>query len=107
MMARFDERPICRRLDAKAFNGERRIRQRGSLGSRLVATARFCQRQRVRLISLGRSIVAATLLRESKFRQSGGPYGRIVAATLFRERSFCRRGSPSGFLVAASLRCER
>ena len=73
MTARIDVRPILRRLKAKAFIGERRVRQRGSLGGRLMATTLFSQRQRGRLSSLGRSIVAATLLHEREFRQSGGP----------------------------------
>ena len=73
MTARIDVRPILRRLKAKAFIGERRVRQRGSLGGRLMATTLFSQCQRGRLSSLGRSIVAATLLHEREFRQSGGP----------------------------------
>jgi len=53
-----------------------------------MATPLFSQRQRGRLSSLGRYIVAATLFHERKFRQSGGPCGRIVAAALLRGRSF-------------------
>jgi hypothetical protein len=44
--ARIDERPILCRLKAKAVNGERLFRQRGSLGDRLMATSLFSQRQR-------------------------------------------------------------
>ena len=69
-----------------------------------MATTLFSQRQRGRLSSLGRSIVAATLLHEREFRQSGGLCGqsgglcgRIVAATLLRERSFRRLGCPTLF----------
>jgi hypothetical protein len=65
--ARIDERTILRRLKAKTL---------------------LSQRQRGRLSSLGRSVVAAALLHERKFRQSGGPCGRIVTATLLCERSF-------------------
>ena len=62
-----------------------------------MATSFVSQRQRGRLGSLGRSSVAATLLREREFRQSGGPCGRIVAATLLRERSFRCLGCPTLF----------
>jgi hypothetical protein len=95
--ARIDERPILRRVKAKAFIGVRRFRPRGSLSGRLMVTSFFSQRQRGRLSSLGRSIVAATLLHERDFRQSGGPCGRIVAATLLSERSFRVRGSATLF----------
>ncbi len=73
---------------AKAFVGERRFRQQGSLGGGLMATLLFSQRQRGQISSLGRNIVAATLLPKREFRQSGGPCGLIVAATLLRECSF-------------------
>jgi hypothetical protein len=62
-----------------------------------MVTSLFSQRQRGRLSSLGRSIVAATLLHERDFRQSGGPCGRIVAATLLSERSCRGRGSSTRF----------
>jgi hypothetical protein len=76
MMARIDEQLIFRGLKAKAFNGERRICQRGSLGGRLMATALFCQRQRVRLISLGRNIVADNLSVSSRPRVPSYAIGR-------------------------------
>jgi hypothetical protein len=75
-------------MNAKAFVGERRFRQRGSLGGGLMATPLFSQHQRGRLSSLGRYIVAATLLHEREVHQSGGPCGHIVAAALLRGRSF-------------------
>jgi hypothetical protein len=62
-----------------------------------MVTSVFIQRQRGRLSSLGRSIVAATLLHERDFRQSGGPCGRIVAATLLSERSCRGHGSSTLF----------
>lgn len=54
-------------MKAKAFVGERRFRQRGSLGGGLMATPVFSQRQRGRVSILGRYIVAATLLYEREF----------------------------------------
>jgi len=75
-------------MKAKAFVGKRRFRQQCSLGGGLMATPLFRQRQRGRLSSLGRYIVAATLLHEHEFRQSGGPCGRIVVAALLRGRLF-------------------
>jgi len=86
--ARIDEQTILRRMKVKAFVGERRFRQRGSLGGGLMATPLFSQCQRGRLSSPGRYIVVATLLHERVFRQSGGPCGRIVAAALLRGRLF-------------------
>ncbi len=62
-----------------------------------MATLLFSQRQRGRISSLGRNIVAATLLPERQFRQSGDPCGLIVAATLLRERSFRLRVSLTRF----------
>jgi len=72
-----------------------------------MATSFVSQRQRGRLGSLGRSSVAATLLHEREFRQSGGPCGCIVAATLLREREFRQSGDPCGRIVAATLLRER
>ena len=97
-------------MKAKAFVGKRRFRQRGSLGGGLMATLLFSQRQRGRISSLGRNIVAATLLPEREFRQSGGPCGLIVAAALLRELS-CNLGAvmlprKSVFRLVAATLCS-